>query len=341
MLNYFSKIKNILFFLNKTLRCIGKPSKKMIKGFIKSELVHEVLEAGRLTKQNVVLYGPGGYGKSEMSLAYLKEHYRDKDVSVKALSVGTTVDDLLDGINIKTLKDTGEIIYNVDKSIFASKVLILEEAFDAPVRVLEGLKDILTSGKIRNGSQQWDIKTEFIVVCTNRSKDELITDASSRALMERFPLSLHVTWNTHTLSDYKELCRTVFNRENPDFTAIMSYIIESISEDESKLPPSPRTAVRMFKVLDLFGKEGLKYMDGLPNINRALEYINEYKLLEARKKEFTKRFKDLIESKKRILETNPTLNEIKEFNKKLNNLYSSYSKEEREEVNPNDYLITI
>lgn len=320
---------------------MGKPSKTMIKGFIKSELVHEVLEVGRQTNQNVVLYGPGGYGKSEMSLAYLKEHYKEKDITVKALSVGTTVDDLLGGINIKTLKDTGEVIYNVDKSIFASKVLILEEAFDAPVRVLEGLKDILTSRKVRNGSQQWSIKTEFIIVCTNRSKDELITDASSRALMERFPLSLHVTWNTHTLSDYKELCRTVFNKENPDFTALMSYMLESIAEDESKRPPAPRTAVRMFKVLDQFGKEGLKYMDGLPNINRALEYISEYKVIQERKEEFVKRMNKSIETGQQLVQSNPTLSEIKEFNLKLRELRESYTEEEREGFDPYNYKISI
>lgn len=339
MLTYFNRIKEQ--FLNKTLRCTGKPSKTMIKGFIKSELVHEVLEVGRQTNQNVVLYGPGGYGKSEMSLAYLKEHYKEKDIAVKALSVGTTVDDLLGGINIKTLKDTGEVIYNVDKSIFASKVLILEEAFDAPVRVLEGLKDILTSRKVRNGSQQWSIKTEFIIVCTNRSKDELTTDASSRALMERFPLSLHVTWNTHSLSDYKELCLTVFNKENPDFTALMSYMLESIAEDESKRPPVPRTAVRMFKVLDQFGKEGLKYMDGLPNINRALEYISEYRVIQERKEEFVKRMKKSIETGQQLVQLNPTLSEIKAFNLKLRELRESYTEEEREGIDPCNYKISI
>lgn len=339
MLTYFNRIKEQ--FLNKTLRRTGKPSKTMIKGFIKSELVHEVLEVGRQTNQNVVLYGPGGYGKSEMSLAYLREHYKEKDIAVKALSVGTTVDDLLGGINIKTLKDTGEVIYNVDKSIFASKVLILEEAFDAPVRVLEGLKDILTSRKVRNGSQQWDIKTEFIIVCTNRSKDELTTDASSRALMERFPLSLHVKWNTHSLSDYKELCLAVFNKEHPDFTALMSYMLQSISKDESKLPPSPRTAVRMFKVLDQFGKEGLKYMDGLPNINRALEYFNEYKITQQRKEEFIKKFNELRETKIELLDSNPKLNDILEFNNKMRDLNREYTEEERDGLNTNEFTINI
>jgi MoxR-like ATPase len=247
-----------------------------IKGFIKSKKVAQVLNTAHKSGENVVLYGPGGYGKSEMVQAFLRSiGARQEQITVKALSVGTTLDDLLGGINLKTLRETGEISYNVHQSIFSTPYLVLEEAFDAPVRVLEGLKDILTSKQIRNGNQVYNIKTKFIIVATNRSKKELSEDDSSKALMERFPLSLRVYWDSHSLADYQELISKIFGEQNSTFDALISYMLESIEEDESKQPPSPRTAVRGFKVLKSTGIEGLRFLDGLPNIDRAIDNLAE------------------------------------------------------------------
>jgi hypothetical protein len=245
----------------------------MIKGFIKSKEVDEVLTAGFLSGENVVLYGPGGYGKSDMSLAFLKQNnVPDEEITIKSLSRSSTKDDLFGGINMKLLTEEGRIEYLLDYSIFATKYLILEEAFDCNKATLESIKDVLTSKQVRNGNQMYDIKTKFIIVCTNRSKAELQEDESSIALMERFPLSLKVYWDHHRLQDYIELIECVSGKKpNMELQSLIQYMLDSIVKDSSKRPPAPRTVIRMLNVYNNNGIPPLKYMDGLPNIDRAVE----------------------------------------------------------------------
>jgi MoxR-like ATPase len=271
-----------------------------MKGFVKSEKVEAVLTAAYKSGQNVVLYGKGGYGKSEMAVAFLRSvvNARENQICVKSLSVGTTLDDLLGGINIKELKETGCLQYNVSQSVFSAPFLILEEAFDAPVRVLEGLKDILTSGKIRNGLQTYKVQTKFIIVCTNRSKSELVEDESTAALMERFPLSYKVEWDSHSLADYQRLIKTVICEEiNEEFEALLSYILESIKEDQSKAPPCPRTVIRAYKIHKAAGVEALQFLDGLPNIERALSGVKEALKVVQKKKQLVLKLDELWDYK--------------------------------------------
>lgn len=297
----------------------------MVQGFVKSAQVAEILSAGNKSGQNVILYGAGGYGKSEMSTAFLRQiGARKEQITIKSCSVGTSVDDLFGGINMKVLQEEGRIEYNLDYSIFSTPYLILEECFDAPLRVLEALKDTLTSGWVRNGSQQYQIKTKFIIVCTNRSKEELIEDASSAALMERFPLSLKVEWDSHTWADYEELIQTVFGSIPETVEVLLKYILESIKEDSGKRPPAPRTVVRMVKVFQAAGVAGIKYMDGLPNVQRAIENLNSEMAKAVKVKEFEKLISELGILKSQFGDNTPYA-EIKSYLEKVD-LLSTYNK---------------
>lgn len=304
-----------------------------LKGFIKSREVAEVLLTGLHSGQNVVLHGPGGYGKSEMALEFLRAiGARNEQVQVKSLSTGTLLDDLFGGVNIRALSETGELLYNVEKSVFSTPYLILEEAFDAPPRVLEGLKDVLTSGYIRNGLQSYEVKTKFIIVCTNRSKSELATDESSRALMERFPLSLRVEWDSHTLNDYRSLIETVFNHPMDDsLDAVLGYILDSIKEDESARPPAPRTVVRMHKILRAAGVRALRFLDGVPNISRAIEYLGDYAHWKRKYDEYYDEVDDLND-KIHNLGDEVTLSLLRKYNDKLGKL-KHYAEKVNREVN--------
>jgi hypothetical protein len=48
--------------------------------------------------------------------------------------------------------------------------VVFEEMMDAPDFILEQLKDILSSGEFRNGTQVYPIKTRFIVCNTNKTR---------------------------------------------------------------------------------------------------------------------------------------------------------------------------
>lgn len=243
-----------------------------MKGFVKAESVAEILEAGFLSGQNVVLYGPPGYGKSAMAEAFFRmKGIGKEEVMVKACSIGTSKDDLFGSVKYSRLKE-GVLEYNTDYSVFSKPYLILEEGFDAPVRVLEALKDVLTSKEIRNGHQVYPIKTKFIIVCTNRSKADLVTDQSSAALMERFPLSLEVVWDTHRITDYRKLIKTVFNQSYKEVEYIINYCIQASAKDKEETKHiAPRTVVRMCDIYSAAGIDALRFLDGIPYIDRAIE----------------------------------------------------------------------
>ena len=79
---------------------------------------------------------------------------------------GATIDALLGGFNVKAFQETGKMEYLLEESFLNHEYVILEELFDAPDYVLEELKDILSSGRVRNGNQIICIFNE-----TSRDKD--------------------------------------------------------------------------------------------------------------------------------------------------------------------------
>jgi hypothetical protein len=247
--------------------------KRFAYKFVKYQQVLEVLELGYIHNENVILYGKGGHGKSEMAL----EFFRSQGIEpfVKFLGQGSQIEDLFGGLDIKRFNETGEMFYNIENSFMAHEYVILEEAFDAPLQVLEQLKDIQSSKMFRNGTQNCQIATKMIIVCTNRSREELAEDDSIRALMERFPYELKVEWNNYKATDYAQM----FKRRSklPD-KAINNFAV--ICEEACKSEfISPRTAMKGLEVYASAGVENLKYVAGFDeNVVRNL--VQKQKELE-------------------------------------------------------------
>jgi len=153
---------------------------QLSKRFAYSEEVASCLFTSYKSEEHVVLYGPGGHGKSEMSL----EFFDSLGIKpfVQALGPGTTTEQLLGGMDMKLFNKTGEIQYLVENSFMNHEYVIFEEAFDAPVYVLTILKDILTSRELRNGHQVFPIKTKMIVICTNHSRSVIADDLSIKTM---------------------------------------------------------------------------------------------------------------------------------------------------------------
>lgn len=269
--------------------------------FIFDKEIREILRTGWESGQNVLLYGPPGYGKSAMSKFFCERLLSPEEtLSIKSMGIGTTTNDLFGGINMKTLKETGFPEYLVDYSVYNSHISIWEEGFDMPKRVLESQKDVLTSGVIRNGSQQWPIKTRMVVVCTNRTKEELIEDDSTKAIMERFPLTLEVVWQTHTLSDYRDMLKTVFgNNEDIDTThKVLEYLLDSYSESNID-PIPPRTVIRMHKIIRASGLQSLRFID-VPYIERAVAHIEKERHNERSLSQMKSIIDEIIKLKKEV-----------------------------------------
>ena len=247
---------------------------EMRKKFVYIDDVAKVLHLGFTTSENVVLYGPGGHAKTDSVLEFFK--LMDIKPFVKVLGKGTTVEDLFGGLNIPLFQATGKLEYFVENSFLANEYVMLEEGFDIPMQVMEQLKDPLMSGQFKNGNQVFDVKTKFIVICTNRSKQELADDDSIKALMERFPLELKVSWESYKAADYSAMFRVVFPSHNVEELAV---IIEKVNEHNFI---SPRTAVKAAKIYIKYGSniENLQFVTGfsagiIANISESLRAIRE------------------------------------------------------------------
>ena len=236
-------------------------AQKMSKRFAYSEEVASCLFTSYKSEEHVVLYGPGGHGKSEMSLEFF-DSIGIKPF-VQALGPGTTTEQLLGGMDMKLFNKTGEIQYLVENSFMNHEYVIFEEAFDAPVYVLTILKDILTSRELRNGHQVFPIKTKMIVICTNHSRSVIADDLSIKALMERFPLELEVKWQSYHEANYQTMFNIVFGSSTTvkDYNVISKLCGTLYSEGTTI---SPRTAVKMAKIYSTVGAAGLKFFADVP-----------------------------------------------------------------------------
>jgi len=222
------------------------------KSFVYMENVGKVLEVSLATQQSLILFGKGGYGKSEYTIEFLKE----KGITPYVITMGTgmTTDRLFGGLDLAKFNESGKIEYLVENSFMNSEFVVFEELFDAPDFILEQLKDILSSKVFRNGGQIYPIKTKVVVCCTNRTRDEFAKNNSLRALMERFPLELEVKWANHNRVCYEHLLNTKLDYADP----LLTYLLEMFHN--SNFTISPRIALAAADILDKCGPECLTFI---------------------------------------------------------------------------------
>jgi hypothetical protein len=192
---------------------------------------------------------------------------------------GMTEEKIFGGIDIKKFQDSGEIEYLLRNSWIMHEFVIWEELWDANPAVLLILKDALQSGEIRMGNQKVKIKTKMIVACTNRSRDEVVSDASTEALMQRFLFEKEVKWDSHLPADYSKAFFCATGVKNDVSTAVANICYE-VNSDEYTV--SPRTAGKALKSARLNGVESLAGMHG---------FADAVKKWEAKKLELDKEVK--------------------------------------------------
>lgn len=223
---------------------------KGTKGFVFMDKTKEVLDIAYGLGKNVILFGKGGYGKSEFVEAFFKEK------GIKPFTVqmgsGMTQDRLFGGMDLKKFSETGEILYLADKSFMNHEYVIFEELFDAPDFILETLKAVLSSKVLQNGGNEYALKTKLIICCTNKTRDEFAKNDSLKALMERFPLEQEVKWEQHTKDCYEKLFETTFGTHPDDpnvpiVSPLLPYICEQFAKNDSTI--SPRVALNAAEVL--------------------------------------------------------------------------------------------
>lgn len=220
-----------------------------IEGFIDSKEVYDILTIGMMTKQNVLLWGPPGYGKSEMTQAFLKEFFDD----VYTLSFGEGMEEALlyGGLDFNALSQKGRLEFFPENSFLNHSVAVFEELFDAPTPVILSLKDTLTARKLRKGTQVFPMKTEFIVGITNKDPDEIASMGDSeKALIERFPLRLRVDWSssnrTRNFAELLSLKYKNITSHMRQYDSCEDFLEHIVKKDDM----SPRTICQIMKTID-------------------------------------------------------------------------------------------
>lgn len=224
--------------------------------FVRCDKIARIMSLAITSGKNVLLWGPGGHGKSEMvSLAFevvLRElQLTDSELYIQSFGEGLDEAALWGGLDFQALETEKVLKYFPSQSFLAKKYCIFEELFDAPAVCLLALKDTLTSGWLRKGEQRFKMRTKVVIALTNKDPQE-ISDIgpAAQALVERFPLQLKVDWPSYEAKDYMEL----FNKVGPqlpgaDLNGQQKVLAEVMAKaGENNMPVSPRTAVHALGV---------------------------------------------------------------------------------------------
>jgi MoxR domain in the MoxR-vWA-beta-propeller ternary systems len=227
--------------------------------FVYTEPIADILASAIYSKQNVILHGPGGHGKSEMVEVVLSElglWDRHDPVNsatlIQSFGEGLTEDALWGGIDFRKLNSPTdpEMWFNVENSFLQYPVAVFEELFDAPAFCLLPLKHTIQSGFLAKNGKSYPMNTELIIACTNRDPSEIAEMGETyRALLERFVLRQEVVWPEYNSMAYFDLLakhpKSVFMTENT--RAALSGIFHECFNSGDFI--SPRTAMKCVDII--------------------------------------------------------------------------------------------
>lgn len=223
-------------------------SADFVKSADMARIIALAIEAGK----NILLWGPGGHGKSEMVAKALSVVATEDEIFIQSFGEGMDEATLWGGLDFAALENEKVLRYFPENSFLEKPYAVFEEIFDAPAQVLLALKDTLTAKKMRKGAQVYPMKTQVIIACTNKDPDEISgLGPAAAALIERFPLQLKVEWESYEATDYTELFRKVSPRlGGPDLngaSAILAEVFAKVAQGGEII--SPRTAVHALGVV--------------------------------------------------------------------------------------------
>lgn len=255
--------------------------------FVFVEEISRILALGFAGKKNIIVFGPGGHGKSAMVQAVIDGLGLSEDTFFQFFGEGMDESRLFGGLNFKKLEEEKILEYYPENSFLNSRVVVFEELFDAPASVLLALKDVLTARELRNGSQRFRMKTELIICLTNKEPGEISElGPAAHALVERFPLQLNLKWRDYSAKSYLSMFEKVAGRLSGPvlngFKAVLAEILAKATAEGNFV--SPRTAVHAFQLCQAaaqmrsasaVGKQDLTDLRFLPGLEGLAETIQK------------------------------------------------------------------
>lgn len=271
-------------------------SKTLRERFVHCREIALALTHACLQPCNLLLWGPGGHGKSDMVMQTLRAlGYDEEDIFLQSFGEGMSEDRLWGGPNIAKLDECLE--YDTERSFLPYEVVILEEILDASSQALLPLKDVLTRRVFMNGSQAVPLRSRLIIACTNKDPRQYAKDSDAvKALLERFALQLEVRWPSYQQSDYEKLFQRAFPDANSDrrkLHRIYAHVLANLNDDrEDGFQVSPRIALGGLRLAaNSVGRHGRKKMivediltirnvQGMQSYKRNVEELIRSALLE-------------------------------------------------------------
>ena len=249
----------VLETLRKTPDLKNKINSILKTKFVYTDPVADILASAIYSKQNVILYGPGGHGKSEMVEAALeglglwnRNDPVNSSTLIQSFGEGLTEDALWGGIDFRKLNSSTdpEMWFNVENSFLKYPVAVFEELFDAPAFCLLPLKHTIQAGFLAKNGKSYPMSTELIIACTNRNPDEIAEMGETyRALLERFVLRQEVAWEKYNAGTYYNLLvkhpKTYAMADETRVT--LSRLLEECFNNGDFI--SPRTAMKCVDIL--------------------------------------------------------------------------------------------
>jgi MoxR-like ATPase len=275
------------------------------KHFVFVDEMAEALELAIFGKKNCIIYGPGGHGKSEMVQTVIRELELENETFFQFFGEGMDESRLFGGLDFRKLEEEKVLEYHPERSFMNYRIAVFEELFDAPAQVLLALKDVLTARELRNGAQRFKVRTETIIVLTNKEPSEISElGPSAHALIERFPLQLHLRWERYGAKEYLALFEKIEARAGTPmlngFKKVLADILAKATADGNFV--SPRTAVHAYELCQISArmredsevrKEDmlrLKFLPGLEELTKTVEEDIARAIEKAQAEEKIKRF---------------------------------------------------
>lgn len=275
--------------------------------FVFVDEMAEILELALHGKKNCIIYGPGGHGKSEMVQTVIRELGLEDETFFQFFGEGMDESRLFGGLDFRKLEEEKVLEYCPERSFMNYRIAVFEELFDAPAQVLLALKDVLTARELRNGAQRFKVRTETIIVLTNKEPSEISElGPSAHALIERFPLQLCLRWERYGTDEYLALFEKIESRSGfpalNGFKKVLAEILAKATASGNFV--SPRTAVHAYELCQIsarmrgaseVGKEDmlrLKFLPGLEDLARTIEEEINRAMEKARAVEELRQFEE-------------------------------------------------
>lgn len=215
---------------------------------IDAVLVSLVASKSHPLRQNLICWGKGGFGKSEIVRAILIE--LDLPFVVFDFDKATTEEVVKGGYNLKHWHDQGELIHNLEKSLFAFPIVIIEEGLSAQAPALTSMRNPLSSRMLNENGKEIPVVTELIIMCTNDDPSDYLDDPGMNALLQRFPNTIEVDWKhvprERRIASYGALIQ----RNYELYTAMPEYDRLTIQTSLDVAEASPRQALTLATMME-------------------------------------------------------------------------------------------